>query len=108
MRITAVLPTQEQVGALIDNLKNIGYDRRDLIIADVNNEGDYREPNDRGSIVDLQTEREGLGEKEPYSQAFDLKDVSGGILVSLETSVKEVSKIMEIMEQSGAIKIIRG
>ncbi|SHE98217.1 hypothetical protein SAMN02746089_01101 [Caldanaerobius fijiensis DSM 17918] len=108
MRLTAVLSRQEQVGALIDNLKNIGYDRRDLIITDMNNEGDYREPNDRGSIVDLQTEREGFGEKEPYNETFDLKDINGGILVSLETSTKEVSKVMEIMEQSGATKIIRG
>lgn len=35
MKITAVLPTQDMAGALVDTLKKMGFDRNDMIITDM-------------------------------------------------------------------------
>nr|PZN02450.1 MAG: hypothetical protein DIU66_09640 [Bacillota bacterium] len=106
MRITAVMPRQDQVGALVDSLENMGFKRKDMIITDmVKSETDFEQ--DPGEIIDIKTEREGLGEKEPYTDAFE--DEAGyGILVSLEVPEKNAARVVEIMEQSGARKIIKG
>lgn len=106
MRITAVMPRRDQVGALVDSLENMGFRRKDMIITDmVKSETDFEQ--DPGEIIDIKTEREGLGEKEPYTDAFE-DEADYGILVSLEVPEKNAARVMEIMEQSGAKRIIKG
>ncbi|TYP53747.1 hypothetical protein [Thermosediminibacter litoriperuensis] len=105
MRITAVIPRQDQVGALVDSLENMGFRRKDMIITDmVKSESKFEE--DPDEIIDIKTEREGLGEKEPYTDAFSDR-VKYGILVSLEVPEKNAARVMEIMEQNGAVEIIK-
>lgn len=105
MKITAVMPRRDQASALVDSLKNIGFDRKDMIITDM-----YKSMEDLGNMIDntidLKTEREGFGEKKPYTD-FYLDDAEYGILVSLEAPRNELNKIREIMEQCGATNIIQ-
>lgn len=35
MKITAVFPTQDMASALVDSLKKMGFDRKDMIITDM-------------------------------------------------------------------------
>lgn len=105
MRIIAVMPRQDQVGALVDSLENIGFNRKDMIITDMaKSERDLEE--DPCDIIDIKTEREGLGEKEHYTDTFSVR-IEYGILVSLEVSEKKAARVVEIMEQNGATEIIK-
>jgi hypothetical protein len=105
MRITAVMPRQDQVGALVDSLENMGYKRKDMIITNMaKSESDFED--DPDDIIDIKSEREGFGEKEPYTDTFSDR-VKYGILVSLEAPEKNAARIMEIMEQSGAVEVIK-
>lgn len=99
MKITAVLPRQDQASALVDTLKKMGFDRKDMIIAV--KDMDFMVDN----TIDLKSEREGFGERKPYTD-FYLDDAESGILVTLEAPKKELSKIRETMEQCGATNII--
>ncbi|AST57790.1 hypothetical protein BFT35_05885 [Thermoanaerobacterium thermosaccharolyticum] len=105
MKITAVLPTQDMTGALVDTLKKMGFDRNDMIITDMKKsvqDMDFMVDN----VVDIKSEREGFGERRPYTD-FYLDDVDSGILITVEAPKKELSKIREAMEQCGATNIIQ-
>ncbi|MCG0274899.1 MAG: hypothetical protein L5655_01875 [Thermosediminibacteraceae bacterium] len=105
MRITGVFPRKEQASALVDSLKNMGFRRENMIVTDmVKSDIDYEE--DPGEIIDIKTEREGLGEKEPYTDAFE-DEVEYGVLVSVEIPEKDAARVMELMEQNGAVKIMK-
>lgn len=103
MKITGVFPRQEQVGAFIDSLKNIGFDRKDMIISDMGKS--LEGSGDPDNVIDIKTEKEGLGEKGAYTDDF-LNTAEYGILVTLDIPKKEISKVIEIMEEHGATNII--
>ncbi|WKV07880.1 hypothetical protein Q2T46_09920 [Thermoanaerobacterium sp. CMT5567-10] len=105
MKITAVLPTQDTASTLVDSLKKMGFDRKDMIITDMKKsvqDMDFMVDN----TIDIKSEREGLGEKRPYTD-FYTDDADSGILVTVEAPKKELSKIRETMEQCGATNIIQ-
>lgn len=105
MRITAVMPRKEQASALVDSLKNMGFRRESMIVTDMV-KSDVGYDKDPDEIIDIKTEREGLGEKEPYTDAFE-DEVEYGVLVSVEIPEKDAARVMELMEQSGAVKIMK-
>ncbi|AYO31619.1 hypothetical protein D2962_14310 [Biomaibacter acetigenes] len=90
---------------IIHSTTNMGFNRKDMIITNMaKSERDLEK--DPDEIIDIKTEREGLGEKEYYTDALPDR-VREGILVILETPEKEAARVMEIMEQSGAARIIK-
>jgi len=105
MRITAVMPRQDQASALIDTLDKMGYPRKDLIVTDMSKSNSEYEQ-DPDTLIDIKSEREGLGEKRPFTDQFSER-VNYGILVSVEAPEKHAARLMEIMEQSGAVDIIK-
>ncbi|MDI6602389.1 MAG: hypothetical protein QME46_11540 [Thermoanaerobacteraceae bacterium] len=104
MRVIGIFSREEQASAAIDSLKNMGFDRKDMIVSDANkffNE-DRR---DSAMIIDIETEREGLSEKDAFAD-FIADEGEYGIILSVEALKNKNDLIKEVMIQSGARKII--
>ncbi len=101
MRIIGVFPRDDQVGAVVDSLKNAGFDRKDMIISDIG-----KTPKRHSTMDDvyIKTESESLQELPSLSNTLDNKSYMK-IIVSVELPQGDSSRVIEIMEQSGAIKI---
>jgi hypothetical protein len=108
MRIIAVMPDEKQVGTLTDSLKNIGFDRKDMIISSladdkvVNNVEDAIEK----GISMIKTERNSLNDTEAFAEGVKSLKSNRGILVAVKTPKHEATRVREIMEQSGSVEVI--
>jgi hypothetical protein len=109
MRLIARFPDQRQVSALVDTLRNNGYDRGDMIISDLADEQKYssvEKATDEG-VIFIKSETDGLGELEPFSKGIDGLKGSEGILVAVKTLKHKSDLVRSFMEQSGAVEIIQ-
>ncbi len=103
MRIIGVFERQDQVGGLIDSLKKVGLDRKDMVVSDMVKTKYRKSGLDN---VYIKTETDSLQNLDTLGDT--LKDKIGtGIVVSVETSKHKTSMIREIMEQNGANNIIQ-
>lgn len=109
MRLIARLPDQRQASGLIDSLKNIGFDRGDMVVSNLADREKFSSVEDATDawVSLISTERQGLGELEPYADGIKGLKGDEGILVALKTPKHEASKVREIMEQSGAVEIVQ-
>jgi len=109
MRLIARLPDQRQVGALVDSLRNVGFDRSDMIISDLADDQSFKnvEEATEAGVSMIKTERNGLNDVEPFAAGIKGLEGETGILVAVKTSKHEASKVREIMEQSGAVEILQ-
>lgn len=102
MRIIGILPSREQVGGLVDSLRNAGFDRKDMIISKM----EKSEPPDPVDVAYVKTENDSLTDLGPYTDF--LKDrFQRGIVVAVETPKHETDHVRAIMEQNGAVEIIQ-
>lgn len=109
MRLIARFPDQRQVSALVDTLRNNGFDRGDMIISDMAGEQKYssvEKATDEGMIF-IKSETDGLGELKPFKEGVRGLRGSEGILVSVKTPKHESDRVRSFMEQSGAVEIIQ-
>lgn len=109
MRLIARIPDQRQVGALVDSLRNIGLDRRDMVISTMGEEQKYsniEEATDAGMIF-VKSERNGLGELEPFWTGVEGLKGDEGILVAVKIPKHDSDRVMTIMEQSGAVEVVQ-
>lgn len=107
MRLIARMPDQQQVGALLDSLKNIGIDRSDMIVSDMAKEQEFdsvEEATEKG-ISMIKTERNSLNDVRPFTEGIEGIKGETGIIVAVKAPKHDAVKIREIMEQSGAIEI---
>ncbi len=103
MRIIGVFERQDQIGGLIDSLREAGLDRKDMIVSDMT-KTQYR--NSALDNVYIKTETDNLQNLDTLGES--LKDkLESGIIVSVETSKHNTSRIREIMEQRGATDIFQ-
>jgi len=104
MRIIGIIPNKEQVGGLVDSLRNAGFERKDIIISDMNKTFD-----NKSNITDdvyIKTETDSIAGLTPFTQYLEDK-ADSGIVVAVETSKHETSRVREIMEQYGASKVFQ-
>ncbi|MFZ5986238.1 MAG: hypothetical protein ACOYWZ_03810 [Bacillota bacterium] len=109
MRLIARLPDERQVGALVDSLRNSGFDRKDMIVSDMAKEQKFNsveEATDAGVSL-IKTERDGLGELETFAEGIKGLKGDEGIIVAVKTPKHDAQRVREIMEQSGAVEIIQ-
>ncbi|WP_432401355.1 hypothetical protein [Wukongibacter sp. M2B1] len=102
MRLIGVFERENQIGGLVDSLKNDGIDRSDIIISD------KPKTNNRHSALDevyIKSESDSLRGISTLSDEFP-EESEKGILVAVEIPKKNVSHVREIMEQSGATKVL--
>lgn len=109
MRLIAVLPDEKQASALIDSLRNIGFDRKDLIVSSLADEQRYHsvEEATEAGVSMIKTERNGLNDMGTFAQGVKGLKSDEGILVAVEMPKNDTSKVREIMEQSGAVEIVQ-
>lgn len=111
MRVTGRFPDKKQVGFLVDALRNSGFDRKDMIIADLADTKEQR-PDDPDEVADeiafLKTEKEGLWEAGPFADGVrGLGNPAGrGVIVTVETTKHKAQTVKTIMEQMGAVEIV--
>lgn len=108
MRIVAVFPDQRQVGGFVDSLRNVGFDRKDMIISDFNKSQEFTNIKDAAKeMIFIKSEREGLGELETFADGIKGLESDEGIIVAVELPKHECSKVREIAEQNGAVEILQ-
>ena len=108
MRIVARFPDQRQVGALVDSLKNAGFDRKGMIISDLADTQVFNTTEEAAQEVSFtKTERNGLGEIESFTSGIKSLEGKEGIIVAVKTPKHESTIVRSIMEQSGAVEIVQ-
>ncbi|WHH58146.1 hypothetical protein [Petroclostridium sp. X23] len=108
MRLIARLPVQDQVGSLVDSLRNIGFDRKDMIISDIGEEQKWNNPETAAEEMSfIKSERDGLWEIGTFAEGIKGLKGKQGIVVAVETPKHDADKVRAIMEQSGAVEIIQ-
>jgi len=102
MRLVGVFKRENQIGGLVDSLKNSGINRSDIIISD------KPKTNNRHSALDevyIKSESDSLAGISTLSDTLP-NEAKEGILVAVEVPKKNTAEVREIMEQSGASKIL--
>ncbi|NPV25905.1 MAG: hypothetical protein HPY81_00325 [Firmicutes bacterium] len=111
MRLIARITDRQQASFLIDSLRNIGFDRKDMIVADLGDaEAQHRDDADEvaDELAFVKTERDGLWETGEFPDGIKgLDPGKPGIIVAVETSKHEADQVRTVMEQSGAVEIIQ-
>ena len=108
MRLIARFPDQRQASALIDSLRNVGLDRKDMIVSTLAKEQEFHDLKTASeNMIFIKSEREGLGELGTFADGITGLKGKEGILVAVETSKHNTNRIREIMEQSGAVEIVQ-
>lgn len=109
MRIIAVLPDERQVSTLTDSLKNMGLDRKDMIISSLSDDQkfDNVEEATEAGISMIKNERGGLNDMGAFFEGIKNIKSDRGIVVAVKASKHETTRVKEIMEQSGATEIIQ-
>lgn len=108
MRLVARFPDKRQVGALVDSLRNGGFDRKDMIISDLAEEQKWNTVEEAArEEIFIKTERNGLGEIETFGSGIKGLKGKEGIVVAVKTPKHESDRVRSIMEQSGAIEIVQ-
>lgn len=108
MRLIARFPDQRQVGALVDSLRNAGFDRKDMIISDLADTHTFNTVEEAAEEISfIKSERNGLGEIEGFASGIEGLEGKRGIIVAVKTPKHESTIVRSIMEQSGAVEIIK-
>lgn len=109
MRIIGRLPDKTQVGFVVDALKNIGFDRKDMIVSDLMDASGQRAvPEELAEdITFIKTERDGLWETGAFADGVKGLEGNTGIIVAVKTPKHDADMVRAIMKQSGAIQIIQ-
>ncbi|MBZ4647560.1 MAG: hypothetical protein PWR27_2486 [Petroclostridium sp.] len=108
MRLIARLPNKDQVSFLVDSLRNIGFDRKDMIISDLAEEQKWNTPEEAAEEISfIKTERDGLWEMGTFSEGIKGFKGDTGIIVAVKSPKHEADKVRSIMKQSGAVEIIQ-
>lgn len=108
MRIIGRFPNGNQVSFCVDSLKNIGFDRKDMIISTMEEEQQFNSIEDASREISLiKTERESLNDIGTFINEIKGLQGKSGIVVAVETPKNEAVKVRTIMEQSGAIEIVQ-
>lgn len=108
MRLIARLRDREQVGFLVDSLKNAGFDRKDMIISDA-----AKEQPDPGEMLEevplVKTERDSIRVGEHGTLTDGVRGLRGrmGVIVAVELPKHAAARVRELMEQSGAVEIVQ-
>lgn len=107
MRLIARFPDKTQVGSLVDSLRNGGFDRKDMIISDLEDHEKWDMKEALEEVILIKTEQESLTSAAPYAEG--IKELRGkkGIIVAVETPKHESDRVRAMMEQAGAMEIIQ-
>lgn len=107
MRLIARFPDKTQVGSLVDSLRNGGFDRKDMIISDLEDNERWDMEEALKEVILIKTEQDSLTSAAPYAEGFEELRGKKGIIVAVETPKHDSQMVRAMMEQSGAVEIIQ-
>lgn len=108
MRLIARFPDERQVGAVVDSLRNAGFDRKDMIISDLADRQVFSTREEAAEELSfIKTERNGLGEIESFASGINGLQGTEGIVVAVKAPKHESTIVRSIMEQAGAVEIVQ-
>lgn len=108
MRLIARFIDEQQASGLIDSLRIIGFDRKDMIVSSLAKEQTHNSFRDAADeIIFIKTERDGLNELGTFADGIPGLKGKEGVIVAVEASKHNGNRIREAMEQSGAVEIIQ-
>jgi hypothetical protein len=97
----------EQVGGLVDTLKNSGILRKDIIISTYDEEKFKEIENDLHSeIPTLTSSQYNKSQLEAFIQNVKQLNEENGIVVSVKCAKHKAQEVKSVMEQSGVMEII--
>lgn len=100
-RITAVFASGQRVGELVDELRKLGFDRKDMVISD--------EPpsEEQDNVIYVKSETEELGRTRTFASAhaIDLDEARRGLIVSLELPKHRLGPVAELIRQYGPTEV---
>lgn len=108
MRIIARFPDQHQASALIDSLRNAGFDRQDMIVSDLAKEQVWATREEAAEeMTFIKSERNGLGEIETFVSGIEGLQGDSGIIVAVKTPKHKSDRVRSLAEQAGAVEIVQ-
>lgn len=97
-RVIGVFNDEQLVNALVDDLKQLGLDRQDMIISSMGKEeGDMS--------MAIKGETDSITNNETFADINELQNSQGGLIVSVEVPAYKRGKIAEMMRQRGVMDI---
>ncbi len=109
MRLAARMSDSQQVGSLVDTLKNMGFSRKDMIICNLDDQqrDNKHEVLKEEVLIQTRTESISIDAPETYAEGINGLENMEGILVVVEIPKHSIQKVKAVMEKSGALEIIR-
>lgn len=92
-RVIGIFQSAEQASALIDDLRNHGYDRRDMIVSDMKDDA-------ADMSISIKNETDSLTNNETFAEMNDLT-ASTGVIVSVKVPIYKRGSVAEMMRQRG-------
>ncbi len=108
MRLIGRFVDQRQVSEFVDSARNIGLDRKDMIISDMADQKiwDSIEEAAENTIL-IKSETNAIGQAKPFSMGIKGLKGDTGILVAIKIPKHSSDRIRVLMEQNGAVEIIQ-
>jgi hypothetical protein len=106
MHLIGIFSEANEVGGLVDTLKNSGIDRRDMIISAYDNgKFERMEAATESPISNIMADQEDLGELGTFIEGVHDLTEKNGILVCVKCAQHKAQEVKSVMEQSGALEI---
>lgn len=108
MRVIGKFRDGRDVSGLVDSLRNIGLDRKDMIISNTSADEQYdtAEGEARQTVL-IKNETDSINDRESFASGIAQLRGNEGIIVSVEVPKKFSSRVQGIMEDSGAVEVYR-
>lgn len=104
-RVIGLFPSKHEVGRVVSALREAGYHREQMIISNSTGVEEER-PEVAIPSINLKTETDELGRETRFNSYLpEGFPVDRGIVVAVESSDEDRSKIGDIMKRQGAEKI---
>lgn len=93
-RVIGIFPDQSQASACISDLKEAGFDRKDIIVS--------KFKDDEGEMdIAIKNETDAITGNETFAEMNDLQGAGDGVIVSVEVPIYRRGVVAELMRQRG-------
>jgi hypothetical protein len=108
MRVIGKFRDGRDVNGLVDSLRNIGLDRKDMIISNTSADEQYDtlEGAARETIL-IKNETDSVNDMESFASGIAQLRGNDGIIVAVEVPKNFSNRVQGIMEDSGAVEVFR-
>lgn len=100
-RIVAVFASGQRVGEVVDELRKIGFDRKDMIISNESAEAE------QADVISVKSEAEELGRSRTFAAAngIELDTPERGLILALELPKHKLGQVAELIRQYGPAEV---